>query len=230
AGEVGGERLGRAARAPGLRAPLPALEGADEVHQLPGAQRIVHDMPARPDPVHPQPARHARRELLHRHDPAPDDDPGELRLVLTEERLADARVHAVRADQRVAFDRLTFEREPNLAPGLGKTRAPGTEMNRVGFEPPHGGGEHAEEIRPVNREIRVAVALDRDLAEVEELPGLPAIPEADFLARRFAGKRLELLADAELVEDARAVRAELHPGADLLELGRLLVDLDVEPF
>ena len=50
----------------------------------------------------------------------------------------------------------------------------------------------------------------------------------DFLALRLARERLQLVADAERVEHARAVRGELHAGADLLQLGGLLVHVDVD--
>src|SRR2546426_2851047 len=60
-----------------------------------------------------------------------------------------------------------------------------------------------------------------------QLPSLAAAPEPDFLAGRLAGKRLELPADAQLMEHARAVRSELQPGAHFLQLRRLLVDVDV---
>src|SRR2546426_3430261 len=50
-----------------------------------------------------------------------------------------------------------------------------------------------------------------------QLPSLAAAPEPDFLAGRLAGKRLELPADAQLMEHARAVRSELQPGAHFLQ-------------
>jgi hypothetical protein len=100
-------------------------------------------------------------------------------------------------------------------------------VNALGLEAAHGAGEHVKEVRAVDREIGIAVALDRDGSEVEELPGLARVPQADLLAGRLAGQRLQLLADAERVERARAVRAELQSGADFLQLGSLLVDLDV---
>src|SRR3990170_8967008 len=93
---------------------------------------------------------------------------------------------------------------------------------------PHGCYEYVEQVRTVDRKVRIAVALDRDLAQVEELPGLAGVPHADFLAGGLAGKRLELVAHAQLVEHPRAVRAKLQPGADFLQFRRLLVDLDVE--
>ncbi len=42
------------------------------------------------------------------------------------------------------------------------------------------------------------------------------------------GARPERRLEAKRMEHARAVGADLHAGADLAELGRLLVDLDVD--
>jgi hypothetical protein len=100
-------------------------------------------------------------------------------------------------------------------------------MDGVQLFPAHRSGEHGEQIRTVHGEVRIAVALQRGLAQIERLPGLARVPEADFLRGGFARKRLQRLADAKLVEDSRAVRAELQPGADFPERRRLLVDLDV---
>ena len=87
--------------------------------------------------------------------------------------------------------------------------------------------EHVEQVRTIDGEVGKTVALDGDRAEIEELPGLAGIPQPDFLALRLAGKRLQLLADAERIEHPRAVRGELHARADFLELRGLLVDLDI---
>jgi hypothetical protein len=51
---------------------------------------------------------------------------------------------------------------------------------------------------------------------------------ADLPFRRQHLHALERLFEAQGVEHAGAVRADLDASADLLELGRLLIDLDVE--
>src|SRR5882762_7961708 len=100
-------------------------------------------------------------------------------------------------------------------------------MDGVRLFPPYGLGQHAEEIRPIHGEVGIPVALDRDGAEIEQLPGLAGAPEPDFLAGRLAGKRFELVADAQLMKHARAVRGELQSGAHFLQLRGLFVDVDV---
>src|SRR6266850_4862316 len=100
-------------------------------------------------------------------------------------------------------------------------------MDGVRLFPPYGLGQHAEEIRPIHGEVGIPVALDRDGAEIEQLPGLAGAPEPDFLAGRLAGKQFKLVANAQLMKRARAVRSELQSGAHFLQLRRLLIDLDV---
>src|SRR5438309_7325473 len=87
--------------------------------------------------------------------------------------------------------------------------------------------QYAEQIGPLHGEVGIPVALDRDGAEIEQLPGLAGAPEPDFLAGRLAGKRFNLVADAQLMKHARAVRSELQSGAHFLQLRRLFVDVDV---
>src|SRR5262245_36835463 len=227
-GEIGRELLGGAARAPGLDLPVGALQHADEVHDLAGAQRVVHDVSAGTDPVRADHAHHMARQPHHGDDAAPGDDAGELRLVGTEEPLADAGMHAIRAHQNVPFRRATvFELQSHACFSLVEADAPCAEMDCGTLLAPHRALEHAEEVGAVYREIRVAVALDRNLAQVVELPALARVPDADLLTFGLAGKRVERLAHAERVQDVRAVRRELDPGADLAQLGRLLVHLDL---
>src|SRR5712692_5458358 len=101
-------------------------------------------------------------------------------------------------------------------------------MEAVALLAAHGVAEHAQKIRPVHREVGKAVARDRFGAEIEQLPGLARAPQPHFLAGRLARQRLERLADAERVEHARAVGAQLQAGADFAQLRCLLVDVDIE--
>ncbi len=92
----------------------------------------------------------------------------------------------------------------------------------------HGVAEYAQEIGPVHREVGKAVAGDRFGAEIEQLPRLARAPQPHFLAGRLARQRFQRLADAERVEHARAVGAQLQAGADFAQLRCLLVDVDIE--
>ncbi len=77
-------------------------------------------------------------------------------------------------------------------------------------------------------DVGKAVALDRFHAEVEQLPGLPGVPQPDRLA---GGQHLDLfqrVLEAERMQHARAVGADLHAGAKLAQLRRLLIDVDVD--
>src|SRR6185503_5899217 len=228
AAEVPRELVGRAARAPRFDTPVGALEHADEVHHRSAAQWVMHDVPARPDPVRADPACHVRRQPLHRCDAAPSHVAGELRAVRAEQSLAHARMHPVRADENVAARRgAAFQLERDAIVVLGKAGAARAEVDGIGLERPDRARQDLQEIGPVDREVRKAVALDRLRAEVEQLPRLARAPQADLLALRLARERLEFIAHAERVEHARAVGGQLHARADLAQLVRLLVDLDV---
>ncbi len=138
-------------------------------------------------------------------------------------------MHAISANQRVALNSCAaLQPQSDASIILLESGTTGTQVNRIRLLAPHGARQHVEQIRAVDGEIGKAVALDRDRPEVEELPRLAGIPQADFLALRLARERLQLLADAERVEHARAIGGKLHARADFLQLGRLLVDLDVD--
>ena len=88
--------------------------------------------------------------------------------------------------------------------------------------------QHGVQIAAVEHHVGKAVALDRDRAEIEQLPGLAGAPEPDLLAGDDDAEPLGRLAEAQRIEHARAVRADLHAGAELLQLGRLLIDIDAD--
>ena len=101
-------------------------------------------------------------------------------------------------------------------------------MDRLRLFAAYRRGEHAVKIGAVQRQVREPVARHGDGTQVEELPGLAAAPESDFLPGRLAGQRRERLSQSERVQRARPVGADLHPGADVAERARLLVDIDVD--
>ena len=107
--------------------------------------------------------------------------------------------------------------------------AAAAELDRVGFARADGIGQQPVQIAPVQHDVRRAVALARGRAEIEPVPGLAGAPVPDHAAGRQHLDALERVFEAERVQHAGAVGADLDAGADLLELGRLLVDLDVEP-
>ena len=81
----------------------------------------------------------------------------------------------------------------------------------------------------MHEDVRRAVALLRDRAEVEGRPGLAGVPQPRRLAGGEELRRLERVLEAQRMQHARAVGADLHAGADLAQFRRLLVDLDLDP-
>jgi hypothetical protein len=83
------------------------------------------------------------------------------------------------------------------------------------------------QVGAVHHEVGRAVARDRLGAEVEQLPGLAGVPQPDLLAGRLAPDLAQFFLKPETEQHPRAVRRDLHAGAELGEVRRLLVDLDV---
>ena len=102
------------------------------------------------------------------------------------------------------------------------------EMDRVGLLAPDRVEQRRVQVAAVEHHVGKAVALDRHRAEIEQLPGLAGAPEPDLLAGDHHAEPLDRLAEAQRIEHARAVRADLHAGAELLQLRRLFVDVDLD--
>ena len=136
---------------------------------------------------------------------------------------------AVGADQRGSRDRLAAgEAEAHAIALLGIAGAARAEADAIRVQLPHGGGQRRMEIGAVQHQIRGSVALDRDGAEIEQLPGFARVPEAHFLAFRNPGRGPERVAEAEREQHAVAVGADLHAGAHFAEFRRLLEHVDRE--
>ena len=101
-------------------------------------------------------------------------------------------------------------------------------MDRVRPLATDGVEQHGVQIAAVEHHVGEAVAFDRDRAEIEKLPGLAGAPEPYLLTGDDDAEPLSLRAKPQRIEHARAVRADLHAGAELLELRRLLIDIDAD--
>src|SRR5471030_704860 len=76
--------------------------------------------------------------------------------------------------------------------------------------------------------VRKAIALDRNRAEIEQFPGLPRVPETDFFAGDDDANALDGGAEPQGIEYACAVGADLHTGAELFKLRRLLEHFHID--
>jgi len=102
AAKVSGAFFAAAALGPGFHPPV-AFDNADKIEDLTSAQQIIDDVATRTDPVDADIAPHVRRQFFDWHKPAPRHATGELRLVVADENIADARMHTVGSDQRVEY-------------------------------------------------------------------------------------------------------------------------------
>src|SRR5262249_46230796 len=80
----------------------------------------------------------------------------------------------------------------------------------------------------MEHDVRRAVALGGRRPELEPVPGLAGAPVPDLPARGNDLHAPQRLLEPERVQHPGAVRADLDSGAALLQLGGLLVALDVE--
>ena len=169
-----------------------------------------------------------RRQLVHRDQPAPGHRAGELRLAGAEQPGADLGMDAVGADH-VGRAHAVAVFEPHVGGVIlgGDAGATAAELDGVGLDRAHRIRQQAVQVAPVQHHMRRAVALARRGAEIEPVPGLAGRPMPDHPPRRQHLDALQRLLQAERKQHAGAVRADLDAGADLLQLRRLLVDLDV---
>src|SRR5690606_16887154 len=102
-------------------------------------------------------------------------------------------------------------------------------LNRIRRDAPNAGCEHLMKVVAVDGDVGKAVACDGLRTKVEELPGLPGIPQPDFLATRLASHGHDRLLEPQRKQDARAVGADLNARADLPQFRGLLKDGDLKP-
>ena len=115
---------------------------------------------------------------------------------------------------------------------IGRLREPdalAVQMNRVGFGLQQRPRQDVVQIAAMDGDVGKAIALDQFHAELKHRPGLPGIPQPD----RFAGRQhlhlLKRILQSKRMENAGAVGADLHTGAELAQFRRLLVDFDIDP-
>src|SRR6185312_6579804 len=221
--------LARAGLGPGFQLPVVAFHHADEVQQLPAPQRIGDDMAADTHPVGAHQPLLVRRQAFHRHQAAPCHDAGELRASLPEYLLADARMHAVGADQHVAGRLFAVgEMQGDAVRCLRETDAAIAGVDRLRRRLPHGVEQDGVEIAAMRHPVGRAEALHRCFAEVEDVPALAGAAEADFLGGRGADHAQHRRFKAERDEETGAVGAKLDAGADFAQLAGLLEYAHVE--
>ena len=213
----------------GLDLPIVALHEADEIHQLAAPHGIMKNVTARPQPIGADDPGKVGRKALHRNEPAPRDAVGEHRLAWAEQAFADPGVDAVGANDIGRRRGLTaVEGDRSLARVEANRHAAPVERNRIGPQRLDRVAQKAVQIAAVKHQMRRAEALDTLLAEIEPVPCFAGGPMAQLTA---VGADLNLrkrMFEPQRIKNARAVRADLDAGTDLLELIGLLVDAHVD--
>ena len=186
-------------------------------------------MAVRADPGHAVALAQPRGQALHRHDAAPGHEAGEGGARVAEQRFADARMHAIGADQRIAVHALAALQQQRHAVGiLLEADAARADPHRAGRAFGQRLHQHGVEIATMHQPIGRAVACLGVGAEVLHAPGLAGVEQPHLLGDRHRGDRLHRRPQAECAQHARAVRRDLHAGAELAQFGRLFVQRDLE--
>ena len=212
-----------------LDLPIVALDHADEIEQLAAPQRVVDDVAAGADPVGAGKRHAADGQPLARDDAAPGHEAGELGPGGAEHGRAHGGMHAVGADQQAALRAsAVLEAETDGVGATLQADAARAHVDCLRLARLYRVGEQPMQVATVDEEVGGAVALLGHDAQVEQLPGAPASPVPDLLGVGPHRAGVEGGREAEGDEHAGAVGADLHAGADLAQLGCLLVDLDVD--
>ena len=213
----------RARVIPGFGAPVAGFDDADEVQQFAASQRVGDDMAARAHPVDADGCPQRRRQTRHRHDAAPGHQPGVGRATGAEGCLPQGRMHAIGSQRGVASKAAPIGAVQGNPIALFFERlCARSQAHGIGLERAHGRQQDPVQVAPMQHPVRRAETCQRIGAQVEQGPGAAAVPHPHLLARGRAGHRLDRGAQAQRLQHARAVRRDLHTGADLLQRSRLL--------
>ena len=166
-------------------------------------------------------------QALGRHEPAVGGAAGEDRVLGAEQRGAHVRVDAVGADQHVDVgDRAVVERDLDTVAVVSEAPEPVADMQALRRQGTH---QRGQQVGAVGLVMREAERLDHHVPERRAQQRPPVVPAALVEGQRAHAHTRQVVAQAQAVEDARGVGADLDAGADLAERVRALVDVDVEP-
>ena len=228
-GEIRAQPVGIARQVPALLAPVGLLGHRDQIHQI-GPDAIGHRMAARPEPGPHAGGRCGGVGGIDPHQRAPGDMAGKARGFRPEQMRAHRRADAVRADQQVGGQRLARcggDRDViGAVVDSGQFRA---QLQRTGLCAFERLGQDCHQIGAVQRHIGRAPAPLCRFAQrnLQDLARAAAIAQRD--RRRALSRRGHRLADAQRIQHAHRIGAELQACAHLFERGGLFDDAHVMP-
>ena len=89
-------------------------------------------------------------------------------------------------------------------------------------------GQHREQVPTMHLIIRKAEGFEHRIAERRPQQSAAVLPATLMKSQRPHAELGQFLAEAEMLDDARGVGADLDAGADLAHRARLLIDMDVK--
>src|SRR5262245_7367681 len=211
---------------PGLAGPGVGLDMRDEIDQRAAAHDEVNDVAAWPHIERQVGADQACGKCIERDQSAPAHRPGEPRRLLAEQTLPDDRADAVGADDQVGFDHASVgEARACLSRAGLDLDAAGAEMEKLARQLP---AQHLDQVGAMHRQIgRPELPLIHPLAK-HLGDDVAAVPGAHQLVLRFETDLRNGGIEPERAKRLDRVGRQRDPGADLADLRRLLVDLDLE--
>ncbi len=138
-------------------------------------------------------------------------------------------MHAIGADRELRLDRGPSSKRNSTHSSVCASRMHlWPRCIASGFLPHQRLRDHAMQIAAMHGDVRRAVARHRFQTEIEQLPALPGVPQPDRLAGRHDLHRFQRRLQPERMQDAGAVRADLHARAEFPQFRRLLIDFDID--
>ena len=165
-------------------------------------------------------------DAFGRHEPAISDAPGKTRFLRAKECGAYRRVNAVGPDQDVSGDpRPVVEPCLGALAGVAEADQAMAEMHALGWE---GRADDVEQVGTMQGHMRGAVKLFAERIERRALQGAAVLPAPLMRAGRAHALAVESRPEPEPAQDAGRIRRHVNAAAYLGQLGRLLVDVDLE--
>jgi hypothetical protein len=224
-----GEALGGFRRVallhPGVGLPARHARHRQEVHDPAAVDRVVQQVRTRAGPELDRAGLGEAREVLGGDQAAVADRAAEDRVAVEAERAPDHRMHAVGGDHDVGLHALAvLELQP--AGGVHARHAV-PEVQAIGIDPVGEQLEQRHAVHPVvggAERVRVGVVLAHRVAADQ----LAVVAAADAQRRRLRRDGGQRVTQAQAHELADAVGRERDGGADLAQLGGLLVDVGLD--
>ena len=224
------ERVERAgdvsAVGPGLAGPAVLFERRDEVQEPPLADEVVNEVATRSHPDLRRDLESEPGQAVSGHQASIRGATRESRAVFAEHQVAHGGMDPIGADDDVeACRRAVVKRHVHAIAAIGERNQPMREMHAILRQRVR---KHREQIRPMHLVVGEAERLDDRVAQRCSQQGPTVIPTALVHRGRTHSDPSKLLAQTETMQNARRVRADLNPRANIAQRPCSLVQVHID--